>query len=400
MSRVICFMKKYNRGKHNPTIGISPLEKRNYYVDISNKKYNNKFDYSLIKTLPLKKSLVEIICPTHGKFNTNFISHLACDTGCAKCGIIKSKNSKRLTFEEFLHRINKLNKNYKIISRSFKEGDKTRSTKVYLQSEFGICKMLVATLLQGQNPSVRSAICKETYTLNRFNKIHNHQYLYPNFKYPGATGNFYVKCTKYGEFRTTPNKHLDNRVRGCPSCGRNKMSKSLISNNREFKIKANIIHNSLYDYSCVNYLGARIKVKINCKHHGYFWQEPNGHLEGLGCPTCGKILSSYNCKSIPESKLIKSGIYIIYFPKEDFYKIGISKNIKNRLKGIRIDSDFYKPVIKIYLSMSLFNAISLEQSLHKKYKKYKYKPSIPFSGQTECFNNTLPVEKIIDNFNI
>ena len=31
------------------------------------------------------------------------------------------------------------------------------------------------------------------------------------------------------------------------------------------------------------------KVCIICPEHGEFWQEPRSHLNGQGCPICGKI---------------------------------------------------------------------------------------------------------------
>mgnify|MGYP003304460647 CR=1 FL=1 len=31
------------------------------------------------------------------------------------------------------------------------------------------------------------------------------------------------------------------------------------------------------------------KVCIICPIHGEFWQTPNDHLSGYGCPECGKI---------------------------------------------------------------------------------------------------------------
>ena len=54
----------------------------------------------------------------------------------------------------------------------------------------------------------------------------------------------------------------------------------------EFIDKANYIHNNKYNYSIVNYINNKIKVKIICKIHGEFEQTPNSHLCGSGCPKC------------------------------------------------------------------------------------------------------------------
>lgn len=45
-------------------------------------------------------------------------------------------------------------------------------------------------------------------------------------------------------------------------------------------------HGDKYDYSKVNYVNTSTKVCIICKEHGEFWQTPNNHLFGAGCPTC------------------------------------------------------------------------------------------------------------------
>lgn len=53
--------------------------------------------------------------------------------------------------------------------------------------------------------------------------------------------------------------------------------------------KAKEIHGDKYDYSKVNYINKRSKVIIICPEHGEFEQCANNHLRGQGCPECGKI---------------------------------------------------------------------------------------------------------------
>lgn len=54
-----------------------------------------------------------------------------------------------------------------------------------------------------------------------------------------------------------------------------------------FIIKANIKHKNKYDYSKVEYSNSITKVCIICPKHGEFWQTPQAHLRGYGCPKCG-----------------------------------------------------------------------------------------------------------------
>lgn len=54
----------------------------------------------------------------------------------------------------------------------------------------------------------------------------------------------------------------------------------------EFIERSNIIHNDFYDYSLVEYVNSKTKVKIVCPEHGIFEQNPNNHLNGQNCSKC------------------------------------------------------------------------------------------------------------------
>ena len=50
--------------------------------------------------------------------------------------------------------------------------------------------------------------------------------------------------------------------------------------------KATKVHNGKYDYSKVEYVDSLTKVCIICPEHGEFWQTPQAHARGNGCPMC------------------------------------------------------------------------------------------------------------------
>jgi hypothetical protein len=65
------------------------------------------------------------------------------------------------------------------------------------------------------------------------------------------------------------------------------------------------IHGSIYDYSLVNYQGDSKKVKIICKIHGMFEQQPGAHIrQRQGCPKCGNIKAGKS-QQIGDSEFIK-----------------------------------------------------------------------------------------------
>ena len=53
---------------------------------------------------------------------------------------------------------------------------------------------------------------------------------------------------------------------------------------KDFITKAREIHGNKYDYSKVDYVNGSIKVCIIDPEYGEFWQKPNDHLKGCGCP--------------------------------------------------------------------------------------------------------------------
>ena len=74
--------------------------------------------------------------------------------------------------------------------------------------------------------------------------------------------------------------------------------------NKEFIVKSLQVHIDVYDYSLVNYINNKTKVKIVCKSHGEFEQKPSSHLNGQGCPKCGKLKSA-NSQKLPVEEFIK-----------------------------------------------------------------------------------------------
>ena len=53
-----------------------------------------------------------------------------------------------------------------------------------------------------------------------------------------------------------------------------------------FVKKANVKHNSKYDYSKFIYIDSKTKGEIICPEHGSFWQTPQSHVRGNACPLC------------------------------------------------------------------------------------------------------------------
>jgi len=110
--------------------------------------------------------------------------------------------------------------------------------------------------------------------------IHGNKYCYDNCHYINKRSKVNIICKEHGEFSQIAEVHENGF--GCPKCGRKYM------NTKYFKEKAKIIHGNKYDYDLVEYVKNNQKIKIICPEHGNFYQTPNAHLIGQGCPICNK----------------------------------------------------------------------------------------------------------------
>lgn len=136
--------------------------------------------------------------------------------------------------------------------------------------------------------------------INKAKLIHQGKYDYSKVKYLCAIDKVCIIChekdefgEEHGEFWQTPHNHITNHA-GCPKCSKNHYR----YNNDTFIKKASFLHHNKYDYSKINYVNGRTKICIICPEHGEFWQTPQKHLQGRGCPCCKK--KNINMKSNEE----------------------------------------------------------------------------------------------------
>lgn len=78
-------------------------------------------------------------------------------------------------------------------------------------------------------------------------------------------------------------------------------------NTNSFVERAIKIHGNKYDYSKVKYINNRTKINLICKEHGEFLQSPMEHLSSYGCWNCG-ILKRSKSKTSNVDEFIKKSI--------------------------------------------------------------------------------------------
>lgn len=139
-------------------------------------------------------------------------------------------------------------------------------------------------------------------------------------------------CEKHGEFLISP-FYLAKNFK-CPKC-----TATHRLDTDEFIEKARKIHGDKYDYSESEYVNNRTRVKIICHkkdkrgvEHGAFWQTPNDHLDGCGCPLC-------------QSSRLENDVRIILEENKVEFSRQVGKRTVEFLDTLTLD--FYIPSKKI-----------------------------------------------------
>jgi len=359
-------------------------------------KHGDRYDYSLVDYVDAKTKVI-IICKEHGEFLQAPESHLR-RHGCPRCGnkgtvLIKRASS---NFESKSRIIHSNKYDYSLVKYI------NNATKVKIVcKEHGEFHQKPNIHLTGHGCPCCGDINKSTVKIEKASLkfepkariVHSDKYDYSKVLYVGNQEQVIIICKEHGEFLQKPNTHLNGC--GCPECANAKNSTVQIEKaSSEFEPRSRIIHSDKYDYSKVVYVGTHNKVKIICKIHGEFRQQPNKHLDGNGCPCCGKEKRSHNFLNLYETnKELGSEpgmFYLLKFKHAsgfEFIKAGITKrSIQTRYYGKQYNDFTYKIIEEQHLTN--LESAQKEQEFIKENKEYKFDfpKDIKFEGRTETFN--------------
>lgn len=272
---------------------------------------------------------------------------------------------KTLTLEQFIERSNKIHGEYEY-SQSLYVNNKT---KVIIKCPLhGLFKQTPETHLNGHKcpkcaNQTRGELRKSNIGLfiEKSKKIFGNTYDYSKVVYNNALSKVSIICRIHGVFLMTPNDHLNRH--GCPLCGRFRTEQSRRSTKETFIKSAIERHGTLYDYSDVVYKNNTSKVKIKCYEHGIFFQIPNNHLNGSGCPSCN---TSKGEKEIEKYLTLNKIHYISQKKFDEFHH--------HQIGGISLNS--WRKKVREFTDM--LEAYTLYKSLFarpRKYRKIKFAKS-------------------------
>lgn len=136
---------------------------------------------------------------------------------------------------------------------------------------------------QGAYNAAANELARRTF-VDKARAKHGDKYDYSKVEYIKSNIKVDIICPIHGIFHMTPNSHL--RGCGCRKCSDEKTHAKQRKTTEQFIREAVEVHENKYDYSKVEYIGRKKKVTIVCPEHGEFFQAPEKHLIGEGCPKC------------------------------------------------------------------------------------------------------------------
>lgn len=198
-------------------------------------------------------------------------------------------------------------------------------------------------------------------------------YNYSKVEYINSKTKVVVICPKHGEFLTLPSDHV--KGHGCDKCAREQSAESRRSNIECFSTKSCDVHENKYSYEKVEYKNNNTNVNITCPVHGSFWQTPSNHLQGAGCPECGK--SGFNRNKPASLYILRCG---------NMTKVGITNvAVTKRLKQLSGSSKHEYTIFHSQYFELGENALNLETKTLQYLKSLYKQPEEKFQGSTECF---------------
>ena len=251
--------------------------------------HGDKYDYSKVNYVDAHTKVC-ITCQEHGDFWQMPYSHLN-GKGCAICGREKTVNCNRLSQDVVIEKMIATHGNFYNYSKF---------VYVDMHTKGVITCPIHGDFLQSAHEHISGQGCpicsgKQKWTEEMFlgmaHEKFGSKFIY-HHNFVGSNTITKITCPIHGDFYTSPRNHLRSSF-GCPKCAYDHFAKKQTYSLDLFIQKAKNKWGDTYDYYMINesnYINTKNKVPIICHKHGLFWQNPNNHLNGHGCPHCKRSL--------------------------------------------------------------------------------------------------------------
>ena len=319
-------------------------------MEKAKEKYGDKFDFPNIESEYINnKAPITIRCSTCGytfeKRPNDFLNDKVF-RGCKQCRMKPNKQRKpravTVTYDKYIERFkSKFGDTIKPYEEDYVNTQKPIRYKCNVCGK--VYKMRPHNALASDGCPFCNKVANKKLTTDEFirraNEVHDNKYDYSESVYTSTDTKIKVIChekdkfgDEHGAFYVTPHAHIGSMRSGCPKC-----SGKFRKDTDYFIKEAILVHGDKYDYSNTKYESALKKVEISCPTHGLFFQSPNCHLSGKGCPKCNESALERQVRTLLE----KHGIRYEYQKKFDWLgKQSLdfyipSKNIAIECQGVQ-----------------------------------------------------------------
>lgn len=230
----------------------------------------------------------------------------------------------------------------------------------------------------------------------RFSDAHGDNFKYNWSSYVDTRTNMEMFCKKHGSFNQKPCLHYNGH--GCNKCSsiRGGLLRALdLSKVKKRFLK---IHLTDYKYNWDSYVNFTVPMEIICKKHGSFFQKPQNHYKGCGCPGCSNSKGEnkvrrylkknnieficekrfYNCRniiSLPFDFYLPDFDALIEYQGEQHYEpvnhFGGEKGFEKRKKRDKIKKDFAMNNGFIFIEIPYWDFKNIEPILTTELNKIK-----------------------------
>lgn len=297
------------------------------FIARSREIHGDVYDYTSTEYNGSHRKL-NITCRVHGVFRQRASDHTHNKAGCPKCAVTSNAERKKHDTTSFIARAQSVH------------GDKYDYSLVDYVSAHSKVRIICTehgefTQTPGSHLFGRGCAECKSLLLAKVNKYgiddfvlksrahHGDKYDYSLVDYSKSSDKVKIICPNHGVFEQTAVSHMNGK--GCMACYMNRVTTRVyVENARE-------VHGNKYDYSLVDYVCSKDKVKIICPNHGVFEQTAGEHVRGVGCAKC----TSYGFDSKAEAHL-----YFLTSDDGRSVKIGITNNLERRINELRRATPF------------------------------------------------------------
>lgn len=187
------------------------------FVNVSNVKHDNKYDYSKVELIG-SKTKVTIICPIHGEFEQTPDSHLR-GSGCIKCSYEQRADNSRKKLDSFVEKGKKLHGNkYDYSNVNYNNTHTAVKINCSIHGEF---EQDPSHHLRGSGcPKCGNNVKSKDFFISKSIETHGDYYDYSKVDFINTKLKVTIICPIHGEFNQTPSHHYNGA--GCPICRESK----------------------------------------------------------------------------------------------------------------------------------------------------------------------------------